>query len=110
MKPTVLSLALMLALTACGTPAAAPESRRAALPFSLEPGGDVFHGTVTESLPAGSYLYLRVDDAWVVSMKKPTAVGDRVRVKPFGVAREFHSKRLGRVFDALQFSVVTKEQ
>jgi hypothetical protein len=106
---------LLLSLTmTCGAACSAadagePASRRGAgMPFSLAPGGEAFAGRVDEVLPAGGYTYLRVGDAWVVSLKKPFAVGQRVQVKPIGVAAQFESKRLGRTFGVLYFSVVNQ--
>jgi hypothetical protein len=109
-----LTLSLVLAVAACSTPntpeRAEKTTKKSVIPFKLDPGGDAFSGPVTDVLPAGSYTYLRVNDTWVVSLKKELAVGDVVNVKPFGVAEQFESKKLGRSFDVLHFSVVTKEQ
>lgn len=64
--------------------------------------------TVVERVEAGGYIYLQTDEPrWLASLAKPIHPGDRVTVKPIGVARPFHSARTGRDFDALYFSVVT---
>lgn len=69
-----------------------------------------FGGVVRERLPAGGYTYLRVateeGDRWVATMGKGAPVGQRVLVKNMGTRHDFHSKRLGRRFDAIAFGIV----
>lgn len=66
---------------------------------------------VVESVPAGSYLYLRVvehrREHWVATLASTAPKGvSRVRVQVFGRAKGFHSARLGRDFEELWFAAV----
>ncbi len=66
-------------------------------------------------MPAGGYVYRRVradDDAldWTVALGGADLLGQRVRVRPFGVATDFRSARTGRVFDTLIFAIVRQEE
>lgn len=67
-------------------------------------------GTVHERVDAGGYTYLRVNEAWVVGLDKPVAVGDTVQVRPIGRADGFESRRTGRTFDTLWFAVLRRER
>ncbi len=75
-----------------------------------EPGAAELTGTVTERLTAGSYSYLRIQDAgderWIATMGAGAEVGARVIVRSFGTRRDFESPRLGRRFDELTFGSV----
>jgi hypothetical protein len=106
-----LLFALVIAAAGCSA-TAEPGARvegKTAMPFALDRTRSSFAGTVREVLPAGGYTYARVDDRWVVTLKK-LAVGDRVSVKGFGEKSSFHSARLSRTFDHLVFAVVTFNQ
>ena len=64
-------------------------------------------GKVVETMNAGSYTYIQVDDGskkiWAAAPQFAVAVGDRV-VVPVGMAmRDFYSKTLGRTFDLVSF-------
>jgi len=64
-------------------------------------------GKVVETMNAGSYTYVQVDDGskkiWAAAPQFAVAVGDRV-VVPDGMAmRDFYSKTLGRTFDLVSF-------
>lgn len=69
-------------------------------------------GSVKETLPAGSYVYVRVTtaegDVWVASLSAtmPEPPPERVRVLVVGSADRFHSRRLGRDFSPLSFGVI----
>ncbi|MCH9683336.1 MAG: hypothetical protein K0V04_18010 [Deltaproteobacteria bacterium] len=68
-------------------------------------------GVIEERLPAGGYLYLRLQpedgaSQWVVTLGGSAGVGSRVEVDNLGSRRDFHSRRLGRRFDDLVFGVV----
>ncbi|MEN0067443.1 MAG: hypothetical protein AAGA48_35255 [Myxococcota bacterium] len=67
-----------------------------------------FEGTVTALRPAGGYVYVAVDETWVVGFDKALALGDSVIVKPFGRSRDFTSKRTGDHYDELVFGIVSK--
>jgi hypothetical protein len=82
---------------------------------NLDPGGAPFSGVVVEEVPAGGYVYRHVrTDAdeldWVVDLGDPGLVGQRVKVRPFGLATDFRSARTGRVFDHLYFAIVRSEE
>jgi hypothetical protein len=105
----VLLMATVPALFGGGSAPALPSvgSGRNALPFALGSAPPAFRGQVQELLPAGGYLYLRVADRWVATIKKPIAVGDQVDVKPIGLADNFNSKTLRRTFSPLVFGIVS---
>jgi uncharacterized OB-fold protein len=69
-------------------------------------------GAVVEVVPAGPYRYALVDfdgtERWVVSLRQSFDAGDRVRVVPSGLARDFESARTGMVFDELLFAAVKR--
>jgi hypothetical protein len=77
-------------------PAAAPASH-----------GEI-RGTVSETMNAAGYTYLRMDsgggDQWVATTAMPLAVGDRVIVEGGNVMRAFHSRTLDRTFDTILFA------
>lgn len=81
----------------------------------LDPGGPPFSGIVVEEVPAGGYVYRRVrtdtDELdWVVDLGDAGLVGQRVKVRPFGLATDFHSARTGRAFDHLYFAIVRSQE
>ncbi len=105
--PSFVSVAFV-AVFACAThlqPAAAQ-------PHPGAGGGPTDSGTgttgkVVETMNAGSYTYVQVDDGakkiWAAAPKFAVAVGDTV-VVPDGMAmRDFQSKALGRTFDLVYF-------
>ncbi len=95
-----------------------PEARQAVAqghaPASGAPSGDAgvdtvagMTGKVVETMNAGSYTYVQVDDGskkiWAAAPQFAVAVGDKVIV-PDGMAmRDFYSKTLGRTFDLVSF-------
>lgn len=78
----------------------------AAIPFALAAPPPAFTGRITDRREAGGYLYVRVDDRWVVTLHKELAPGALVRVSPIGEAASFFSARLQRAFTPLVFAVV----
>lgn len=69
------------------------------------------YGRVKERLPAGQYLYLRVeestgDSVWVVSLAATTPTSEHVSALVLGRAEHFHSRKLARDFDPLLFAAV----
>jgi hypothetical protein len=111
MKPAlVVSLtALFVAAIAFGRgprgPEANPFERYAlARPFETR-------GVVVERVPAGSYLYVRLQNevgaqSWVVTLARTAPVDNQVHVTVFAKADTFTSKRLHRTFEPLLFGVV----
>lgn len=68
-------------------------------------------GAVEESLPAGSYVYLKVrapdrPPVWVASLAITTPATLNVRVLVLGRAEHFTSRRLARDFSPLLFGAV----
>lgn len=70
-----------------------------------------FVGRVTERIPAGTYLYLRVQHAselhWVATLRRTAPAADEVRVTVFARAERFTSSRLAREFSPLSFGAVS---
>jgi hypothetical protein len=96
---------------------AAPRSRgtnafAAARPVSA--AGSRFSGTVLERIPAGSYVYLRIQredgtSSWVVTAELLAPDAARVRVHSVRSVDRFVSPRLKRTFSPLLFAIVRKE-
>lgn len=65
------------------------------------------HGTVTQSLDGGTYIYLEVDNGagkeWLAAAHADIAVGDHIRYSDGIWMRDFFSKYLKRRFDAIRF-------
>lgn len=63
--------------------------------------------TVKEILPAGSYMYLRVDEAgkeeWIAVVKVPVAVGQKYSYADAAPMKQFFSKELNRTFPEVLF-------
>jgi hypothetical protein len=73
-----------------------------------QPAGESFAGTVAETMDAGGYTYVRVEndtgEIWAASGQFAVAVGDRVTV-PLEMAMEnFHSDTLDRDFAVIYFA------
>ena len=64
-------------------------------------------GTVVETMNAGQYTYVQVDDGakkiWAAAPQFAVAVGDKVVVPDGMPMRDFQSKTLGRTFDLVYF-------
>jgi hypothetical protein len=105
-------IVLMLMATACNrqnsetgktetqTPAQTPAATSA--PASVK------SGTVVETMEAGGYTYMLVDDGtsqnWLAILKSPVTVGQEVSYYDGMVMENFESKTLGRTFDKIIFS------
>jgi hypothetical protein len=102
-----------MALFLC-MPEARPAAAQAHAPASGKPSADAagdtvagVTGKVVETMNAGNYTYVQVDDGskkiWAAAPQFVVAVGDKV-VVPDGMAmRDFYSKTLGRTFDIVSF-------
>ena len=70
--------------------------------------GDVFEGTVVDTLDGGGYTYLQVDDTkkkyWVAVEGIKIEKGTEVRFTEELRAKNFESKALGRTFDEIVFA------
>ncbi|MBI4514614.1 MAG: DNA-binding protein [Deltaproteobacteria bacterium] len=64
-------------------------------------------GKVVETMDAGGYTYVQVDDGgkkiWAAAPKFAVAVGDQVVVPAGAPMHDFESKTLGRTFDVVYF-------
>ena len=62
-------------------------------------------GTVAETIEAGSYTYLRLEDPdmWIATAPMAVSVGDQVKFSGGMEMRDFHSKALDRTFDSIFF-------
>jgi hypothetical protein len=64
-------------------------------------------GKVVETMNAGAYTYVQVDDGskkiWAAAPQFAVAVGDKVTVPDGMPMQDFHSKTLGRTFDLVYF-------
>ncbi len=112
MKTRTLPLLIVLLLAACAGEPDRPRAASGGAPFTMGEAGGTLAGTVAELVPAGGYLYVRVETAagprWVASLKKPLHLGDAVRVRIFAEREDFASKRTGRVFERLVFGLITR--
>jgi len=94
---------------------AAPASETAAAaehPASAEhpaaaPAGDMWTGTVAETMNASNYTYILLDrggdKVWVAGPQLQVAVGDKVSMAPGMAMHDFESKALNRTFDTVYF-------
>jgi len=115
-----LLLAASLACNTAPTPTPATDEGSAAAPAPANPllqhslpaqQQTWLEGAVEESLPAGSYVYLKVrapdrPPVWVASLAITTPKTHHVRVLVLGRAEQFHSRRLARDFSPLLFGAV----
>ena len=62
-------------------------------------------GTVAETIEAGSYTYLRLEepDMWIATAPMAVSVGDQGKFSGGMEMRDFHSKALDRTFDSIFF-------
>jgi hypothetical protein len=64
-------------------------------------------GIVKEAIPAGNYIYLRVEDAgketWLALPKRDVPVGAKVRYVDGQMMKNFHSPSMNRDFDEVLF-------
>ena len=99
------------AVVACGThvhvAVAQPPAAPGGAPAVDAAAAPSITGKVVETMDAGAYTYVQVDDGakkiWAAAPKFAVAVGDKV-VVPSGMPMEnFESKTLGRKFDLVYF-------
>jgi hypothetical protein len=62
-------------------------------------------GTVAETIDAGSYIYLRLEeeDTWIATTPVAVSMGDRIKYGNGMEMRDFYSKSLDRTFDSIFF-------
>lgn len=65
----------------------------------------VISGTVAETIDAGSYIYLRLEEPemWIATSPFSVSEGDQVRFNGGLEMKNFHSKALDRTFDSIFF-------
>jgi hypothetical protein len=117
MKPSVLPLVVSIAtaaLLACGSVpqrAAAQHASAGVAASGDSSSGQAaapsIAGKVVETMNAGAYTYVQVDDGskkvWAAAPQFAVAVGDHVIVPEGMPMRDFQSKTLGRTFDLVYF-------
>ncbi len=62
-------------------------------------------GTVAETIEAGSYTYIRLEepDRWIATSPMAASKGDQVKFSGGMEMKDFHSKALDRTFDSIFF-------
>ena len=113
-RHNAMTLALAAALAAVVGCSAKPETQASAeadataAPAAAPVAENTFTGEVKETMEAGPYTYVRVDNGseeiWAAASRFPVAVGDRV-VVPLSMPMEsFHSDSLDRDFELIYFA------
>jgi hypothetical protein len=110
------SVALIFFMTGCSkksdtteqttpVPQASAPAQTASIPA---PAAAIKTGTVAETMDAGGYTYMLVDDGtsqvWVAITQAPVKVGEEVSYFDGMVMQNFESKSLGRTFESVVFS------
>jgi len=74
-------------------------------PAILPADSSAGHGTVAETIDAGSYIYLRLEeeDTWIATTPVAVSMGDRIKYDNGMEMRDFYSKTLDRTFDSIFF-------
>ncbi|MBE9549512.1 MAG: hypothetical protein IMF09_08925 [Proteobacteria bacterium] len=62
-------------------------------------------GTVAETMIAGGYVYVRLEDdnTWIAASKVPVSVGDSIKYTGGSTMKDFNSRTLKRSFDTIFF-------
>ncbi|MFT3711613.1 MAG: hypothetical protein QM817_28585 [Archangium sp.] len=98
-------LALISAVTLGPSPGPNPIAA-----FALEKP-ELVRGCVSERIPAGSYLYVRLGDGRWLATLRATATDSRcIESTVFARAPHFHSSRLQRDFEQLSFGTLKESQ
>jgi hypothetical protein len=83
-------------------------SSQASTPQDTVAASNLTKGTVVETMNAGGYTYLCLENngqkSWAAIRETPVKVGEEVEIAHGAVMRNFTSKTLGRTFDAIIFS------
>jgi len=99
MSNRFLLTSLMLAFSLCGFGLLSATEGTASKPIT---------GRVVETMDAGGYTYLLVDDgtqkSWVACSRTRTKPGDKVRVSGYFPMKGFRSDSLKRTFDTILFA------
>ena len=69
------------------------------------PGSGPEFGTVAESIQAGGYVYIKLEEQgiWIAANNFPVSVGDSIQYSGGAEMRDFHSKTLERTFESVFF-------
>ena len=101
---------ISVAMVACVAAWTVARQATAQAPAPGAAGGDAaggITGVVKETMNAGGYTYVRVDDGskqtWAAAPETAVAVGDKVAIPNGMPMRDFHSKTLDRTFDVVYF-------
>jgi len=103
-----LMLATISAVSAADLPAGHPplDQARQATPATHS-------GEVLETLPASSYLYIRVKGAegeeWLAAMSVDVKVGNKIKWNDGSIQRNFSSPSLNRKFESVRFVEVIEK-
>jgi hypothetical protein len=102
--PAVLALALLFS-----APVMAEDTKQSpAAPASAQFEGKAIKGTITQTMDAGGYTYIQLDNAqgkvWVAIPQTKVTKGQEVTAKPGMVMADFESKTLKKTFDVIVFS------
>ena len=62
-------------------------------------------GKVAESIEAGAYVYIKLEEqgVWIAANNFPVSVGDSIQYSGGAEMRDFHSKTLERTFESIFF-------
>lgn len=110
---TKLGLAAWLGLAACGVETASVHEAVVLAPLvGAEPVDRRGVGPALEVLTAGSYTYVRLEDAgWLVFLTRtPPAVGETVHWRGFAEREGFRSRRLDRTFERITFASLDAQE
>ncbi len=77
----------------------------AAAPWAAEEQSRI--GTVTDTISAGQYIYLKLDEqgeeTWLATLQLPVSAGDEVEYLGGDMMQDFYSKGLDRTFASIRF-------
>ena len=89
-------------------PAMAAPSMASAPAAASAPAGDALSGKVVETMNAGGYTYVLIENngkkTWVAGPQTTVKVGQQVSCEPGMEMKNFTSKTLKRTFDSIVFS------
>lgn len=76
-----------------------------AAPMAMSAGSAPQIGTVSESIEAGSYVYLKLEEQgiWIAATSFSVSAGDQVQFSGGSEMRDFYSKSLDRTFETVFF-------
>lgn len=74
-------------------------------PVMMAAEADPTTGTVTETIDAGGYVYIKLEEqgTWIASKPFAVSVGDKIQYSGGAEMKGFHSKTLDRTFESIFF-------